>query len=209
MTLSLQTQIYHYHSQWFNSGLWYHSLWVNAELQSVFQSLHFHIDKNTTCSQTVHNLSILFGARFLTSTMGGSPNPGGEGRSYFKLRPWAGTTYIGMQGVGLYPSLLTGMMDPNSSCRLVPGRHTPKFCTAPFILVIPVEKCLKKREAKQTHLGVVILKAGQNLKKENQTRNHRKVLRKCKRPLSVLITKAAWRCHQTFFSSCWKNPALG
>lgn len=112
MTLSLQTQIYHYHSQWFNSGLWYHSLWVNAELQSVFQSLHFHIDKNTTCSQTVHNLSILFGARFLTSTMGGSPNPGGEGRSYFKLRPWAGTTYIGMQGVGLYPSLLTGMMDP-------------------------------------------------------------------------------------------------
>lgn len=103
MTLSLQSQIYHYHSQWFNSGLWYPSLWVNAELQSVFQSLHFHMDKNTTCSQSVHNLSILSGARFLTSTMGGSPNPAGEGHSYFKLSPGAGTTYIGMEGAGPYP----------------------------------------------------------------------------------------------------------
>lgn len=111
------------------------------------------------------------------------------------------------------------MMEPNVSCRLVHGHRVPDMAlqldlhTAPSILLhvfaTPVENCFKKREIKQTHLGFVILKARQNLKKENQTRNHRKILQIYERPLSVLIAEAVQRRGQIFSPACWKNSTLG
>lgn len=43
---------------------------------------------------------MLFGAGLLSSFLEGSPNPTGEGHSYFKLLTGVGITQTGMEGAG-------------------------------------------------------------------------------------------------------------
>jgi len=157
--------------------------------------------------------------------LGGSPSPAGEGHSCCKLLTGVRRTQTGMEGAGRGWTAISqipknfspvpGMTEPNVTCRLVHGRWVHGVAmqldlyTASSILLhlfaIPDENCFKKTEIQQTHLEFVILKARKNLKKENQTRNHRKILQIYERPLNVLITEATQRHCQIFFPACWKN----